>query len=260
MRKKASRVVGLLILFFGGLCFNIVKAQEYKDVAWSDPRPQDSSYYAFREKNSIPPFNRKRIQNLIDKRLKTLPDEALTDYDAGISIRDFNSLSFEEKFTYTMIYPEIFSQACAERMFLYDPQNKIFGQLLFVYGGVFWSDRQISFMKKNREKVLGLIQELAAKTHEMGLNYKSAILEINAWESIPFLIDFYRSNPKDKDILTTLLLLLKKAKIPDFERSKIYSKLYGSDVNYDSWINFSEANERYIIETAATYYKIKQGK
>ncbi len=28
-----------------------------------------------------------------------------------------------------MIYPEIFSQACAERMFLYDPQNKIFGQL-----------------------------------------------------------------------------------------------------------------------------------
>jgi len=108
--------------------------------------------------------------------------------------------------------------------------------------------------------VLGLIQELAAKTHELGLNYKSAILKINAWESIPFLIDFYRSNPKDKDILTTLLLLLKKAKIPDFERSKIYSKLYGSDVNYDSWINFSEANERYIIETAATYYKIKQGK
>ena len=249
-----------MILFFWGLCFNFVKAQEYKDVAWSDPRPQDSSYYAFREKNSIPLYGIKKIQNLIDKRLKNLPDEALTDYDAGISAHDFDKLTFEEKFTYTMIYPEIFSQACAERMFVYNPQNKIFGQLLFVYGGVFWSDRQIAFMKRNKEKVLGLIQNLAAKTHEIGLNYKSAILEIDAWESIPFLIDFYRSNPKDKDILTTLLLLLKKARNSDFEQSKIYVKLYGLETNYDSWINFSEANEQYIIETATAYHNKQQKK
>ncbi|MNK13696.1 hypothetical protein D3C87_317830 [compost metagenome] len=260
MRKKANSLGRLLIILFWGFGCSLSKAQEYKDVAWNDPRVEDSSYYAFREKNSIPPFSTKKIQFLIDKRLKALPDEALTDYDAGISVRDFNTLTFEEKFTYTMIYPEIFSQACAERMFVYNPQKKIFGQLLFVYNGVFWSERQISYMKKNKVKIVQLIQDLARKTNEMGLNYKSAILEMSAWESIPFLIDFYERNPRDKDILTTLLLLLKVAKLSDFEQSKIYAKLYGPDTNYESWINFSEVNVHYIIETATAYYNLQKGK
>lgn len=259
MRKKASSAVGFLVFLYLGLGGTVVSAQENTDVAWGDPRPQDSSYYAFREKNSIPPFSTKKIQFLIDKRLKTLPDEALTDYDAGIPARDFNTLTAEEKFTYTMIYPEIFSQACAERMFVNDPQKKIFGQLLFVYNGVFWSERQISYMKKNKAQVLTFIRELSGKTNEMGLNYKSAILEMNAWESIPFLIDFYQNNRRDKDILTTLLLLLNKGELSDFKQSKIYQKLYGPDKNYESWMDFSEANEQYIIETAQAYYNKRQG-
>ena len=152
MKKKANKIWAcwlLLLGFFSNSSFG----QEYKDVAWNDPRPNDSAYYAMREKISIPPFGLKKVQRLVEQRVKSLPDEALVDYDAGISSVNFDKLSFEEKFTYTMIHPEIYSQACAERMFVFDPQNKIFGHLFFVYNGVFWSERQLHFMKKNKKRV-----------------------------------------------------------------------------------------------------------
>lgn len=257
MKKKANKIWAcwlLLLGFFSNSSFG----QEYKDVAWNDPRPNDSAYYAMREKISIPPFGLKKVQRLVEQRVKSLPDEALVDYDAGISSVNFDKLNFEEKFTYTMIHPEIYSQACAERMFVFDPQNKIFGHLLFVYNGVFWSERQLHFMKKNKKRVIDLIMDQANRNQMLGLNYKTALIEIDAWESIPFLVSFYQKNPKDKDILTTLLQLLKKSASEEFEQSKIYNKLYGADTHYDSWINFSSANEAYIIESAQACYKKRQ--
>ena len=254
MKKKVNKI-GVICLILLGFISNPGFGQEYKDVAWDEPRSKDSAYYAMRERTNIPPFGIKKVQGLVEQRLKSLPDEALVDYDAGISRADFDKLSFEGKFTYTMIYPEIYSQACAERMFVFDPQNKIFGHLLFVYNGVFWSERQLHFMKKNKKRVIDLIINQATKDHILGLNYKTALIEINAWESIPFLVSFYQKNPKDKDILTTLLQLLKTSNFGAFEQSKIYNKLYGENTHSDSWVNFSRANEEYIIESAQALYK-----
>jgi len=254
MKKKVNKICACCLILLGFIS-NPSFGQEYKDIAWDEPRSKDSAYYAMRERASTPPFGLKKVQGLVEQRLKNLPDEALVDYDAGISRADFDKLSFEEMFTYTMIYPEIYSQACAERMFVFDPQSKIFGHLLFVYNGVFWSDRQLHFMKKNRKRVMDLITDQATRSNTLGLNYKTALIEIDAWDSIPFLVSFYQKNPKDKDILTTLLQLLKTSNFGAFEQSKIYNKLYGENTHSDSWVNFSRANEEYIIESAQALYK-----
>ena len=259
MKKKVNKIWTCWLILLGFIS-NSSFGQEYKDVAWNEPRPNDSAYYGMREKTSTPPFGLKKIQSLVEQRLKSLPNEALVDYDGGISGANFDKLSFEEKFTYTMIYPEIYSQACAERMFVFDPQSKIFGHLLFVYSGVFWSDRQLHFMKKNRKRVIYLITDQAIHSNTLGLNYKTALIEIDAWESIPFLISFYQKNPKDKDILTTLLQLLKKSDLVGFKQSKIYYKLYGENTHSDSWVNFSSSNEEFIIESAQALYKTRQNK
>jgi len=260
MKKKVNKIWACCLILLGFISNPSFgqEYQEYKDVAWNEPRSKDSAYYAMREKASIPPFGLKKVQGLVEQQSKKLPDEALVDYDTGISRANFDKLSFEEKFTYTMIYPEIYSQACAERMFVFDPQNKIFGQLLFVYNGVFWSERQLHFMNINKKTIIDLIIDQATQNHILGLNYKTALIEIDAWESIPFLISFYQKNPKDKDILTTLLQLLKKSDLVGFEQSKIYNKLYGENTHSDSWINFSSANEEYIIESAQALYKKRQ--
>lgn len=258
MKRKANKIVvlGLILLIF---TIPLSFGQQYEHVSWNDPRPIDSAYYAFRNKISTPTCGLKKVQALISQRSANIPDEMLIDYDGGISTTDFDKLTIEEKFTYVMIYPEIYSQACAERMYAFEPQNKIFGHLLFVYNGVFWSKRQLGFMKKNKGRIIDLIIDQSNQSHELGLNYKAALVEMSAWESIPFLIDFYHMNPQDKDILTTLLLFLNKAALSTFKQSKIHDKLYGPDTNYESWINFSKANEQYILESAQTYYAKRKG-
>lgn len=57
-----------------------------------------------------------------------------------------------------------------------------------------------------------LIFEMIAKKKHMGVNLKSALVEISAWESIPAIIRYYQINKKDKDVLTMLSLLLKKGR------------------------------------------------
>jgi hypothetical protein len=258
MRKEVGKIfgMGLLICTINN---PLTSAQDHKDVSWVSPRPQDSAYYSMRERNNTPPFGLAKVKKLIDQRLEDLPDEALIDYDAGISNAEFERLTLEEKFTYTMIHPEVFSQACAERMFIFDPQRKIFGHLLFVYNGVFWSERQVGFMKRNKDRVIGWITDLTSENKELGLNYKSALVEVDAWESIPFLISFYKRKPEDLDVLTTLMLMMSKDKSMDFQQSNVFKKLYGKDANYDSWIALTTANEKYILETAQQYYQRRQG-
>jgi len=260
MKKKVNKIWACCLILLGFISNPSFcqEYQEYKDVAWNEPRSKDSAYYAMRERASIPPFGLKKVQDLVEQQSKKLPEGALVDYDGGIAKADFDKLSFEEKFTYIMIYPEIYSQACAERMFVFNPQSKIFAQLLFVYNGVFWSERQLHFMKKNKKRVIDLIIDQANRNNALGLNYKTALIEIDAWESIPFLLSFYQKNPKDKDILTTLLQLLKTSNFGAFEQSKIYNKLYGENTHSDSWVNFSGANEAYIIESAQALYKKRQ--
>src|SRR5690606_39473633 len=129
-----------------------------------------------------------------------------------------------------------YAQNCAIFMPQPDEQKKIFSHLMSWMDENQWSDRQIDFLRENRDSVMSIIKESTLRSGRMGVNYKDAVETINGWEMIPFIIDYYKSNPKDKDALTLLLLLMKKGEYVEFIQSSSYRQLYGSDYNYESYI------------------------
>ncbi|MDR1877921.1 MAG: hypothetical protein LBQ84_09910 [Flavobacteriaceae bacterium] len=226
------------------------------------PSVESQAYHEYRLKNSIPFYNLSKIQNMVSK-LEPVPVDPemaaegdIVDYYVSLSDKDFNKLSDKEKFTYTMIHPEYMSQVCADEMTILDEDKKIFGYLCPTFDESSWSERQRSFLNSNRKVVINLIKEISLKDQHIGLNCKMALEEINATEIIPFLVDFYNTKgKKDRDILTLLLTLVKNNKYYPFTRSNVYRELYGDDKSYyDSYIEYTELNEEYIIKSAKNFY------
>lgn len=257
MKNYIPKIFALFYVLFH--LVGTVLGQEDPNVSWGEPRPQDLSYYNLREKVLEPPYGLVKVKKLIKKRESSLPDGVLNDYDGGISEKDFNSLTLEEKFTYTMLYPEIYSQACAEFMYIHNPQNRIFGNLPLTISSDYWSKRQLNFFNTNKSEMMRLIRDCVMKMG-FGGNFKNAIVEMNGWELIPFIIDYYAKNPKDKDCLTVLMTLMKKGKYSAFESSKVFVKLYGNDSGYFDSIHASSPNESFILESAKQYFDSKKKK
>ena len=241
------------------LMFNVNIAQEAENAKPVDSLFTNSSLYNHRTENSKPSYSLVKIEKLIAKsRMKNNLDEVeeTPNEEIYLSEKDFNKLSVKEKFTYTMVYPEIKSSNFILDSLNFNLENKIFGMLPLTANYPKWSLRQQKFLKENRKIVQELIQETSVKNQKMGLNFKKALIEINAIESIPFIIDFYKSTDKnDKDLLTVLMLLVKKSNYYPFVRSNIYRKLYNDTISYQkSNIEYSEANEEYILKTAKNFY------
>lgn len=238
------------------LIFNIYIAQETENKISIDSTNIKSINQEERLKNSIPSYNLSKIEKLISK-LSSMNGIELNEYnDRYLSEKDFDKLTIKEKFTYTMVYPEIKSSSeDMDSLAIYE-ENKIFGKLPTSVNDPRWSARQKKFLKQYRKNIQEFIRETSLKNQFMGLNFKKALLEINAIESIPFLVDFYNSTDKnDKDLLTVLMLLVKKGKYYPFVRSNVYRQLYNDDVNSQvSCIDYSDINEEYILKTAHNYY------
>lgn len=248
-----------LLLILSGITFT-ASAQKELDVNWN-PSKKDIAFYDARMQVVVPPFALTQVKNIIkEEAAKPAGADAVSDFDQSISKKTFKAMSTEEKFTYTMIHPEVYSQACAEQFYAKLPQKKIFAQLLSGFSGEEWSERQIDFLKQNRTEILVLLEQSIQQKAKIGLNFKDAYLRIEAWESIPFLITFYKKNKKDKDVLTLLMLLMEQAQFPAFKNSIIYQKLYGDDAGYEQWIDYTVANETLILNTAKAYYDSKNSK
>jgi len=244
----------LVLLFVGSTLFLHAQDEHYYQMT-----EEDVAYREFRQRSTVPPYGLYKIKELI----KTLQYKAQEDGDAGITAltaAQFKSLSLREKFTYSLIHPEMYAQNCAIFMPQADEQKKIFSHLMSWMDENQWSDRQIDFLRENRDSVMSIIQESTLRSGHMGVNYKNAIETINGWEMIPFIIDYYKSNSKDKDALTLLLLLMKKGEYVEFIQSSSYRQLYGSDYNYESYIRFNTANQDLVINRAMGYYREKSSK
>jgi hypothetical protein len=215
---------------------------------------QMDAYRAFRAQISVPPYGLSKIKALITK-IKPQSDEDNSDMGISpLSEKDYDALSLREKFTYTMIHPEMYAQNCAVFVPQSDESQKIFGYLISWMNEETWSNRQLLFLAQNRDSVMAIIKESVTRSKRMGVNYKDAVVEINGWEMIPFLISYYKDNKKDKDILTTLMLLMKKGRYPDFITSKSYKNLYGVADDYESSMTFNKANEALTLQRAQAYY------
>lgn len=238
------------------LIFNIYIAQETENKISIDSTNIKSINQEERLKNSIPSYNLSKIEKLISKLSSMNGIESNEYNDRYISEKDFDKLTIKEKFTYTMVYPEIKSSSEGMDALAIYEENKIFGELPTSVNDPKWSARQKKFLKQYRKNIQEFIRETSLKNQYMGLNFKKALLEINAIESIPFLVDFYNSTDKnDKDLLTVLMLLVKKGKYYPFVRSNVYRQLYNDDVNSQvSCIDYSDINEEYILKTAHNFY------
>src|SRR5207237_9801666 len=132
---------------------------------------------------------------------KIKPD---SDDNHRLSPAIFNSLSLEEKFTYTMIHSEDELQNCDVMPAIVGEEHKIFAHEpdAGVDDDAGWSDRQRSFLHKNRSKVVELIRATMRAHHRVGVNLKNTIVELGAYELIPDMVAIFNAQHKDLDILS----------------------------------------------------------
>ncbi|WP_262919328.1 formylglycine-generating enzyme family protein [Niabella hibiscisoli] len=219
---------------------------------------QMDAYREFRAQVSVPPYGLSKVKALIAK-IKPQSDEDNSDMGISpISKKEYEALALREKFTYTMIHPEMYAQNCAIFVPQTNEDQKIFGYLISWMDEETWSERQLQFLVQNRDSVMAIIKESVTRSKRMGVNYKDALVEINAWEMTPFLISYYKENKKDKDVLTTLMLLMKKGNYADFIKSKSYKNLYGVADNYETSMAFNKANEELTLQRALAYFNSKK--
>jgi hypothetical protein len=238
--KSAIFFLSLLISF--SLC-----AQD--DVEWKEASKESQAYHKYRQHLSYPPYSLDKVNLVIKKQV-------ITDSEDNLVLKEkaYASLSLREKFTYNMLHGESFNQNCDAMPPIQDEQKKIFGYLPDAFDEFAWSDRQIAFFTGNKDSVLAWIKECTSKNNRVGINFKQAIIQMNASEMIPYLIAAYNTTKKDHDILTMLMLLMKEAKYAPFVSSASYKKLYGDESNYQDFISYNKANEELIIKRATDFY------
>ena len=176
--------------------------------------------------------------------------------DETIALADsvYDALTLDEKFTYTMIHAENFSQNCDPIPERVHEDKRIYGEMPNYFTEYQWSERQLDFLKTNRDSVMQLLRAVFLEQRKVGMNSLDAIVEMNARQMIPWLIDFYRSDNSNHYILTALMMLMEKNKYPEFMGSISYNKLYGNlGDNYSAYLVYSKGNEDLIIQRATNF-------
>ncbi|MDP4263277.1 MAG: hypothetical protein Q8941_12185 [Bacteroidota bacterium] len=211
---------------------------------------ESRAYHDYRLKPTVPPYGLVKIKALIQK-IKSDEED-----NEALSPKLYEALSFREKFTYNMIHAESYSQNCDYMPPQPNEQIKIFAYIPDAFNEFQWSDRQLTFLATNRDSVIALMEGSITRSKRVGVNFKHAILEINAKEMIPFLITIYKGNKtmRDLDILTLFLQMMKENEYGPFIVSGSYRKLYSDESSYRSYLNYNQANEDLIIKRAMDFY------
>ena len=211
---------------------------------------ESQSYHDYRHRLTVPPYGILKVRALLPK-IKSDEED-----NEALSTKDYESLSLREKFTYQMIHAESYNKNGG---YVPPPKNevaKIFAYIPDAFEEFAWSERQTKFLSSNRDSVIALMRESMSRTKKAGINFKQAILEVNAKEMIPDIIAIYKANTtvKDLDLLSLLMLLMKDNEYEPFLLSGSYKKLYAEDTSYKSYLNYSKGNEELIIKRATDFY------
>jgi hypothetical protein len=207
-------------------------------------------YHEYRTDITEPPYGLAKVKALV-KGIKAGDDE-----QDELSPKLYNKLSFNEKFTYTMIHGGMIAQNCDIMPVLIDENKKIFGHPPDAFSDeTGWSEKQISFLDNNRTRVIGLIRSTMNLRGRVGANLKQAIVEVDGVELIPDLTQLFNKQKKDFDILTVMMLLMEKHNFGPFVTSATHKKLYGPNSNYQSFVVANDANQKLTLARAAAFYK-----
>ncbi|HEY3783010.1 MAG TPA: hypothetical protein VGL56_18170 [Fimbriimonadaceae bacterium] len=224
--------------------------------AQMDPNASATSkaYAAYRVYDTTPPYGLAKVKTLI----KTAKHKDIAEGDTylvALTDSQFNSLSFEEKYTYVMIHPEQFQQNCDGPFLKNGEEKMVFPYLPSSSTEMGLSDRETQFLKNNKSKVVELMKEEIGRVQHVGLNIKQAVLDLDAYSLIPSLVSAFERNKKDLDILTVLVNLMKDGHYKPFEASETYTKLFGPNASYDSYIVGNAANQKLTTDRAMAFYK-----
>ena len=219
-----------------------------------------AAYHESRFTETAPVYALAKVRKLIKgiKPTKINDDES----SLALSAKVFEGLSVQAKFTYCMIHGEVSTQNCDMMPAIVGEENKIFARIPGAFDSEqSWSDRQTSFMEKHRETLIDLIRATIKSQHQVGVNLKHAILELDASSLIPDLVAVYKqTHQRDNDILTVCCLLMKSGKYKPFVTSQSYRKLYGDEnASYKSYIEGNDANKALTIQRAMAFYKTRKG-
>lgn len=221
----------------------------------SNPSKATLKYREYRQSSTTPTYGLAKVKALI-KKIK--PD---SDDNRHLNQKDYDKLTVEERFTYTMLHGEDATQNCDAMPLFKDEEKKIFVYIPGSFGDEqTWSERQRAFLKNNRTKVISLLRSTMSAKEHAGVNIKAAILELDAVELIPDLAKLYNAKHYDQDILTVLMLLMREGKFEPFLKSQSYEKLYGENSNYRGYIAANKDNQKLVIDRAMAYYKVRTSK
>ena len=201
-----------------------------------------------------------------DKVGEISPSEEMGDQEL-ITNQKFESLSTYEKFLFCVVYPEAFYQNCAVPMDINGTiyqlpeasSKKLVARLPSDENENNLSERQRAFLDNERNAVLGFIKTESDKSGFMGNRFKSLVVEMNATELIPWMIEHFNKFTKKEDgyILTTLFLLLEKNNYKEFMSSLSYNCLYGEQSLSKGYIPFNSANIDLTCKRAMGLYNLK---
>jgi len=181
-----------------------------------------------------------------------------------IADKDFNSLSAEDHFYHSFMFPESFSQSCSYIRLPVNSENNIPASLYYRTDGYIMSKRQKEAISFNRDSSILLMKNCIEENSLVGLPFKRVIVDLNAYELIPSLIKVLSNQTvKDPTILTTLCLLIKEDS-NTFIKSPIYDHLYGGSKDgqitniFDKGVPFTLKNMAFIISEAESFHSQKR--
>ncbi|MBX3117576.1 MAG: hypothetical protein KF784_00805 [Fimbriimonadaceae bacterium] len=243
-------------LFFFFIAATIASQLLAQDEDMPKASAASRKYHEYRGQITEPSYGLAKVKALIKKiKPKNVEDDM---GDLSLPDKTFDALTVEEKFTYTMLHGEIWSQVCDVSFAMQGEEKMIFAYFPSMFGGEqLWSPRQREFLKKNRTKVISLVKETMTSKKRIGVNLKEAIVEVNAYELIPDIIAMYNRDKKDHDILTLLFLLMKEGNYKPFIESAAHAKLYSEDARYDAYLTANAQNQKLTLDRATAYYKTK---
>lgn len=230
-----------------------------------NPRPSQKdidaalAYHAYRQRTTEPPFNLAKVKALVASgQTAHLTSSPRADIGKTLPEAKFNKLSLEEQFTYNMLYPETWSQNCIGRGAEIHEANRIYRRAPVEFDAAyFWSEKQIKWFRSHRREVVGFLRRTIAARHDAGSNVKQAIVQIQGYELIPELIDLFRNNRKDKDLLSTMVTLMDNGKYKPFQTSDIGIKMVSPKAHAREPLAATKTNEDFILSQAKAYYDFK---
>lgn len=162
----------------------------------------------------------------------------------------FAGLTTEEKFIYSIKFPEEFDQICAEM----EPRKEdyLYGEINLDFSGETYSERQYKFLYENPSQTIALVMSCIQNQEAIAVPYRHLLKDLEAVQAMPIIIEVYKKT-KDSDYLSLLLEIMRKKKVATLGTQLWYEQLYVQQNSWEARIPLTEEIANEIIALAKDY-------